>query len=480
LFKQACGILVSQGVLVSEEKDEPVLESSWVDIEEWDGLFDTPSEKPPPEAWEAFERLELTVVGKVANTLWGMRMDTTGQAYFYSHLWPHLDRQIVSIAFKMVGKNASLRTYSQVYDNREVLEEIAREASHLLPLVDVYVPVWLDHKATLTRSILGQVKKQYREWGLTDAGWRAVTRLSAGSVFMWRTLGQIRGIAIMNLIGRLGTVTVPTAVLKWMRRSDLLKLLLRYPDQDQMRSPAPKGRFGVAESERIMRIILEQAVIAKRRRRLNRFITQELMLVEDALVSSVETLTLPREFDWKWLMRFQVEWHDAEVDKIELPENICWQSLLGETKHGAHRVVPLTDAVQLVQEGKDMRHCVWKPIYAKRCASGESRIFSVRKKGFARPVATIELRCFRTEGRASDHWGVRQIQGFHNNEPITPTVMRIAKTLCRRYNTLAQVQPPSQPVQQPDLELQEDNPIFRWEGLPAGVAGDPAALDGIF
>jgi hypothetical protein len=195
------------------------------------------------------------------------------------------------------------------------------------------------------------------------------------------------------------------------------------------------ARFPRGVAERLLRLALEQALLAKRRHRLHRFIAEELSLIEDALLAGGDATEFPRQMSWGWLMRHQAAWHELQyAQTLSVQQGVQWESALGEFTQGKYQVVPLTDAALLYAEGKLMRHCVFS--YSDGCLAGDCRIFSVRQPGLKRPIATLELR--RVKGRATAGsrpglWRVGQVQGFAHTKP-SKAVRQLAADVSRRYN----------------------------------------------
>lgn len=84
-----------------------------------------------------------------------------------------------------------------------------------------------------------------------------------------------------------------------------------------------------------------------------------------------------------------------------------WPSMLLDDELGQWRMVELLDAWSLQHEGQVLRHCV--RIYWRDCASGRSRIWSLRwrdDQGPYAPRCTIEV---RTRTRT-----IMQIRGYQN------------------------------------------------------------------
>lgn len=118
-----------------------------------------------------------------------------------------------------------------------------------------------------------------------------------------------------------------------------------------------------------------------------------------------------------------------------------WRAEAGALRHGRVEAVELSVGMDLFDEGKAMSHCVGS--YADRCASGQSRIFSVRIGGLRQ--STLELAPCSKAGGSADisrfdaedpasrakvkGWAISQNRGKHNALNLTPEV----KEACERF-----------------------------------------------
>jgi PcfJ-like protein len=393
------------------------------------------------------KRITPRVRGKLAATLWSLKLKSSAIAGFYSILWRHLDRDAARLTFRLYGgRDVTIETYQKVRAHRTLLLELEQEAPQLLPLLTVYCREFNDtlrgQELTLDRAIFGRIKAHMKHTGdaatvqnwaflprerLTDAGWRVLSRMGAGGVFIWRSLGYGR-VQLLNRLAGAGPVKVPASILRWFRECRIQYLLVGVSEY-----PEPRARRTLSSdsAERILRLILEQALLAKKKHRLLRFIREELSSVEDALAGS-EGLELPRQLSWGWLMRYQEEWH-AQQEQIRMAEDEgrSWLSLVESFEHEDYSVVPLASAAALFEEGRIMRHCVYS--YADDCLAGESRIFSIRRVGLKRSLATVELRPSRTTSQTHQVWSVKQIEGFARAKP-SKELNQLGALIARRYN----------------------------------------------
>lgn len=92
---------------------------------------------------------------------------------------------------------------------------------------------------------------------------------------------------------------------------------------------------------------------------------------------------------------------------------------------GPFLAVELDSGLLLAEEGLEQRHCIGT--YANACASGATRVFSLRHNG--RRAATIELQ------RGHDGaWHMVQIRGKANTAIHAPTLLDAAGQLTQAYS----------------------------------------------
>ena len=104
---------------------------------------------------------------------------------------------------------------------------------------------------------------------------------------------------------------------------------------------------------------------------------------------------------------------------------LSWESLVAETTTpGGISIIPLTNEEQLRDETTLMDHCVIG--YGDDCASGQSRIFSIRQQG--KTIATGEI----TPNQKRDQWRVTQVRGFMNNR-VSPEIEQLMQEVSEAY-----------------------------------------------
>jgi hypothetical protein len=301
-------------------------------------------------------------------------------------------------------------------------------------------------------DIIKTAKTKLEESGLTPVGWRYLIKLPPRYVQAILVAGgggaYSRNFAqLINWLAAIGVVP----------RYSLIKPILRNLSVwDKTDDFTAVMRSGLSHAQ-------------KMRRGVRTFFEDQLLLVMDWFSNSGEVrqkIVVRPEFgvapvryggcrqvvldknqrkaDWSWFVRQQDVWHQEmrqadrirqEVEAAKLKtetKNDFWESLLPEfaMRHPpkSYRVIPLTNTHALIDEGKEMHHCVAS--YAASCIEGDSRVFSIFEEG-ENKVATLEIR--NAGGLGNDHWRVNQCRGVCNKD-VSDEVKSIANEVARRYN----------------------------------------------
>ncbi|MFP5383572.1 MAG: PcfJ domain-containing protein [Gammaproteobacteria bacterium] len=119
--------------------------------------------------------------------------------------------------------------------------------------------------------------------------------------------------------------------------------------------------------------------------------------------------------DWATLMRRQQRWHlerrptvlEAQAGGISV-----WNEPCADFVFGYCAIVGLRNSRDLFEEGSAMHHCVYG--YRSDCASGKSRIFSIRNAATGKRIGTAEFKKRKRE------WQLVQYRGLQNRQLIGP------------------------------------------------------------
>lgn len=127
---------------------------------------------------------------------------------------------------------------------------------------------------------------------------------------------------------------------------------------------------------------------------------------------------------WRSLCRRSDAWHRALLITVDPDKDVRWPALLPLYRTGPFLAVELDCGFLLAEDGLEQRHCIGT--YANACASGATRVFSLRHNG--RRTATIELQ------RGHDGaWRMVQIRGKANTEVREPAILEAANQVAQAY-----------------------------------------------
>ena len=132
--------------------------------------------------------------------------------------------------------------------------------------------------------------------------------------------------------------------------------------------------------------------------------------------------------NWRSLCRRSDAWHRALLITVDPSKDVRWPALLPRYAMGAFLAVELDSGFLLAEEGLEQRHCIGT--YANACASGATRVFSLRRHG--KRTATIEL-----QRGHDDNWHMVQIRGKANSVVQDPAVLEAAGQLTLAYTQAA-------------------------------------------
>lgn len=131
---------------------------------------------------------------------------------------------------------------------------------------------------------------------------------------------------------------------------------------------------------------------------------------------------------WRSLCRRSDDWHRSLLITVDPNKDVRWPALLPVYSMGPFVAVELDSGYLLAEEGLEQRHCIGT--YANACASGATRVFSLRHKG--KRTATIELQ------RGHDGaWRMVQIRGKANSVICDPAVLEAARVVTQAYSETA-------------------------------------------
>lgn len=137
---------------------------------------------------------------------------------------------------------------------------------------------------------------------------------------------------------------------------------------------------------------------------------------------------------WASLCRRSDAWHRALLIGVDPAKDLRWAALLPRYQSGAYVAVELDCGYLLAEEGLEQRHCIGS--YANACASGGTRVFSLRQgTAQGRRVATLEVQ----RGHDGD-WHMVQIRGKANTAVQDPLLLQAADQVVSAYGAAVRAQ----------------------------------------
>ncbi len=192
-----------------------------------------------------------------------------------------------------------------------------------------------------------------------------------------------------------------------------------------------RGRPGALREENA-RIFLRAIMRAQLSADEEANLAHEAQDVSDFVYAQAEVL---KGVTWRSLCRRSDDWHRALLITVDPDKDVRWPALLPAYSTGAFVAVELDCGFLLAEEGLEQRHCIGT--YANACASGATRVFSLRQEG--KRTATIELQ------RAHDgSWHMVQIRGKANSVVHDPAVLQAADQVVQAYALAARARAPAE------------------------------------
>lgn len=444
---------------------------------DWSGIFSFPGQFVRKMISDYLEAEKINVRGNEDAKLLGVECRIVATQVYHADknklasifgnlLWKHLDKDAIKLTIKCFGFGSSSMDYNLVINNREEVIDTLEKAPSILPIwrdlaayniisssksndFEVWqhfdtissALTWLSPKfdprtakSFVFADIIKSVKTKLDGMGLTSAGWRFLLKMTPRMVqAVKRSVGMFNKgfVNHLNWFAKIGV----------MPRETLLKPLLNnaivgFPEDFTyvIRSAfikASKMRTGIKSFFQSQ----IQPVIDWFRNAGDRHETSSNIFgkVPARYVSCVKLDSNQRKAGWDWFIRQQREWHETlnlrERQKLkDKTKHEFWDSLLEEIIIDNYKIVSIVDSYSLIDEGKDMHHCV--ATYADRCLKGLSRIFSVRDLNDNK-LATLEL-----TNSNDKEWVVNQCRGL-SNQNVSKELELICKKVAEKYSVAA-------------------------------------------
>jgi hypothetical protein len=373
---------------------------------------------------------------------------------FVAALWNFLvDRETLKLCHAYFGRKASFEDYNFTVRRKVDLSARLAETPNLAPLIGSFIKnssKLRTGRYRIPQDVLAQARAHLFspraiEEALTPAGWRFFTTLTATAVArLWQVAGQGPAywadlIPMLNLVSKTG------------ERPPLMFLRQLISDLRSIRYRVPRDDYASAQENlvRFIRLAGQQAIAARKKGRLNRFVSGDLVLATDWLIQRESRYNcydapqplsaVPKNATWASIMRTQHVWHaqreerervqreaDAQAQREYLAQRdaTTWLSVLPACEVMGGTVTPLVTGKDLREEGERMKHCVGG--YVDYCVRNRSRIFAIKHLD---EEATLEL-----VESGSKKWRVRQVFGASNTD-VSKTIAAISRTVARMYQT---------------------------------------------
>lgn len=354
---------------------------------------------------------------------------------FGGKLWKRLDPEICSLAIKIGGNKVTSLDYNIIWNNLEEVKDTMQKAPGILPIwINLCKYKIIKRKEFLSKddfpfvsddethisinqnmkfpNIIKTVKLMLENQNkpLSSMGWKYLIKLKPAwtrKICASTVSGTNRAFEIFakaNVIPRL-TVTKHLAKITtnfWWKEFDhiteaFIKVVCKHTDK----------MIGIKH-----------------------FWDAEGSLVFDWLTDAMTNRNnIPEKQQlkapWTWWMRKQAEWHEAILqNKRKNIKQEIWNCAITTFTHKNFVIVPITNSLDLFNEGKEMHHCVHS--YTKDCLLGKSRIFSIKIGDMK--VATAEI-----VKNTHDQWSFGQIRGKCNSK-VPTNVENIVKIIVTKYN----------------------------------------------
>jgi hypothetical protein len=373
---------------------------------------------------------------------------------FVAALWNFLvDRETLKICHAYFGRKASFEDYNFTVRRKRDLSERLAETPNLAPLIGSFIKSSTKLRTgryRIPQDVLAQARAHLfmppaNEEALTPAGWRFLAGLTATALAqLWQVIGQRPQywpdlIPMLNLVSKTG------------ERPPLTYLKRLFSDVRDIRYRLSRDAYASAQESivRFVRLAAQQAIAARKKGRLRRFVSGDLILATDWLIQRETRYdyhegprtpsAVPKNATWASIMRAQHLWHvqreereriqreaDAQAQREYFAQRdaTTWSSSLPACEVMGSTVTPLVTGKDLREEGERMKHCVGG--YVDYCVRNRSRIFAIKHLD---EEATLEL-----VESGSRKWRVRQVFGSSNTD-VSKTIAAISRTVARMYET---------------------------------------------
>ncbi len=314
-----------------------------------------------------------------------------------------LDATVVEIARNTIapfGFSGSLtaQQYNHAQRNKAELGQVLRESPNTLPLYALCIAC--KHFPKYGEP-LSRLKTYLRDAGLSEQGWRmALTMRNSDFNFVYEFYHGNLCEAVLDYLLVRDSIGLHGFQPRWLLASAYSLYGTSARRRNTYRRAMNDDHFIVNLAHVVRLYHGNQLGIQDLK-------DDRLLPVLDWLCSShMKPLTRTQRQQGMDLLVAKAQAWVAEMEAKANASHAKWVVPFAERQIGAYKLVALRNAYELWQEGKRMRHCVGD--YAKRCITGRSLIFSV-KRG-ALPIATAEFKAH------SSGWALASALGPSNTQ----------------------------------------------------------------
>jgi hypothetical protein len=378
---------------------------------------------PGPGAWQARLRLangrvrlllERGSLSAKIRQVGELRLDDT---YCGTMLCEALDPSVLALALAIYGPGASLGQVAQVASRMSQLPFAADVGG--LPLLDLGLRPTSGLSLALGPAFFDAVRAHFLAAGMTAQGWRFLikqdnTVLRFVLQFFPPSARILRDFThFINLMA----TALQGERLRIERCQSALRGIERILDRT-------RGRPGPTREENA-RIFLRAIMRANLSAEDEANLAHEAQDVSDFVYAHPAVL---RGATWRSLCRRSDDWHRALLVTVDPDKDVRWPALLPQYTVGPFLAVELDTGARLAEEGLEQRHCIGT--YANACASGSTRVFSLRRDG--KRTATIEL-----QRNHDGSWRMVQIRGKANTVVHDAAALDAAHRVAQVYSDVA-------------------------------------------
>lgn len=332
-----------------------------------------------------------------------------------------LDKELIGIALaarpKPLGGSLTSSVYNVVWRHEQAFRQVARENRQLLPLLYLCIE---EGRVELRRDPVQELRNLLMNAGLSKAAWRYLCRYGMRYVGMilWHGRGKSRVDIVIEYLETLEKAGFPPPPTERMLRALFWAMATAVPENiGRGWCVIPRDALGISL----------RASVNRRDSHKHQVYLEQLATVLDWAVCVRPVLDKnQRHAGWPWLCRSAETW-DRQWLEQRLSDPRRWESAVAEYQDGAFKVVPLTTASALVEEGREMMNCLAD--YVGHCAESGVRVFSIRRADSGKRLAVASI-CTLSDD--PDYWYVTDVKGPANGDP--GPLSAIASGIAHRYS----------------------------------------------